>query len=319
MTSDRDLIEQVLGQSHDLYDIATWEERTLLDRISVRLHRWLRTTTRALVILMAVLILVGQIVLTGFAVLQGPILGALTLFSVVPALLLTGYIWYGDPTLRQPARSLVVTFVLGVLFAGFAAIVNTLLGGLFALIPVVGLALYFFIVVGPVEEFVKWLAVRMYAYRREEFHAVIDGAIYGAIAGLGFATIENLIYITRVYIEAIEVGVNLLPSAIGITSVRALAGPGHVIYSTFAGYYLGLAKFNPDNRGPIVVKGLLIAALLHGLYNTAVSYLPAIVEFNLIGFFGFVIIYDGVLLYVLFRKLSRYRSAYHEAQSASQA
>lgn len=318
MASDRELVERVLGQSRDLYDIATWEARTPFDRLSVLVHRFLEAGSRALIVLAAALVLLAQVAITGFAVLRSPTLGVLTLLSVVPALLLAGYIWYGDPTLRQSVRSLVGTFVLGVLFAGFAAIVNTLFGPVFDLVPVVGLALYFFVVVGPVEETVKWLAVRLYAYRLDEFRAVIDGAIYGAVAGLGFATIENLIYITRVYLQVIEVGMNVLPSTIGIAGVRALAGPGHVIYSAFAGYYLGLAKYNPGHRGPIVVKGLLVAALVHGAYNTLVSYLPAVIPFDLLVFVGFIVVYDGVLLFVLFRKLSRYRSAYRDALTAGE-
>ncbi|MCT9096620.1 PrsW family intramembrane metalloprotease [Haloarchaeobius sp. HME9146] len=313
MTEGQDPIERVMGRSRDLYDIATWDERTLLDTVSVRLTGLLKMSSRLLLVFTAVLIIVAQLALTGFAVVRNPLLGGLTLLSVVPAALLVGYIWYDDPTLRQSLRSLVMTFVLGVLFAGFAAIVNTALSGLFGLIPVVGLALYFFLVVGPVEELVKWLAVRLYAFRSIEFHAVIDGAVYGAVAGLGFATIENAIYITRVYLEVASVGVNVVPSTINIASVRLLAGPGHVIYSAFAGYYLGLAKFNPENRGPIVVKGLLIAALVHGLYNTLVSYLPRVIPFGLPVFVAFILVYDGVLLTVLFRKLSRYQDAYHEA------
>ncbi|WP_439026308.1 PrsW family intramembrane metalloprotease [Haloarchaeobius sp. DT45] len=313
MPHGQDPIERVIGHSHDLYDIATWDERTVLDTASVRLTGVLTASSRLLLVFAAILVIVAQFALTGFAVVRNPLLGGLTLLSVVPAALLVGYIWYGDPTLRQSLGSLVMTFVLAVLFAGFAAVVNTAFSGLFGLVPVVGLALYFFLVVGPVEELVKWLAIRLYAYRSDEFHAVIDGAIYGAVAGLGFATIENAIYITRVYLEVAQVGVNVVPSTIGIASVRLLAGPGHVIYSAFAGYYLGLAKFNPENRGPIVVKGLLIAALVHGLYNTLVSYLPEVIPFGLPVFLGFVLVYDGILLAVLFRKLSRYQDAYHEA------
>jgi len=118
------------------------------------------------------------------------------------------------------------------------------------------------------------------------------------------------------------VGTELIGNIIGaggqITALRALAGPGHVIYSAFAGYYLGLAKFNPDRAGPIVVKGLLIAAFIHGTYNTFVGIVPAAMSFflgvpSLIAFFGFVVVYDGVFGYFLYRKLRRYRHAYDEA------
>ena len=175
----------------------------------------------------------------------------------------------------------------------------------------------FFLVVGPVEETVKLLAVRLYAFHSPRFGAVVDGVVYGAVAGLGFATIENAIYIGGVTSEIAD-PLNLVLTGGAITSVRALAGPGHVIYSAFAGYYLGLAKFNPDNAGPIVVKGLLIAALIHAVYNSLSSVVPLIASELLnipwfVAFLAFIIVYDGIFLLVLFRKLSRYRQAYHEA------
>ncbi|WP_136716410.1 PrsW family intramembrane metalloprotease [Halorientalis salina] len=313
MASDRDPIERSLGESRDLYDIATWENRTVLDGVSVRITRGLSAGKRPLVLALAVVIILAQVAFTGFAVLRNPTLGALTVLSVVPAFALAAYIWYGDPTLRESAASLVVTFLLGVFFAGFAAVVNSLFGGLFAAIPVVGMALFFFLVVGPVEEFVKWLAVRFYAFRLDEFDAVVDGAVYGAVAGLGFAFIENVLYITAVYLDAVQGGASVLPATIGIASVRSLAGPGHVIYSAFAGYYLGLAKFNEEHAAAIVVKGLLVATLIHGLYNTAVTYLPTVIPFSFPVFVGFIVLYDGVWLAILFRKIARYRTAYHDA------
>lgn len=62
------------------------------------------------------------------------------------------------------------------------------------------------------EESVKLLAVRLYAYNDARFAAVIDGAVCGAIAGLGFATIENGIHISGVVGEvgSLSLGLNLI-------------------------------------------------------------------------------------------------------------
>ena len=100
--------------------------------------------------------------------------------------------------------------------------------------------------------------------------------------------------------------------------IECAAGPGHVIYSAFAGYYLGLAKFNPRDAGPIVVKGLIIAALIHAVYNSLSSVVPGVVTyvFNVpwfLAFVGFVVVYDGLFGYLLYRKLKRYAAAYHVA------
>lgn len=238
-----------------------------------------------------------------------------------PRPLLAGYVRQQDTGSREPFGLLVTTAGLGVLLAGFAAVVNSTLIGPFSRFGFAGLIGFYFLVVAPVEETVKWLAIRLHAYRRDEFSAVIDGAVYGAMAGFGFATIENALYIVQ---QAVIGGWFAGDSiTLSVTVIRSLAGPGHVIYSAFAGYYLGLAKFNPDNRKPIIVKGLLIATGAHALYNTGVTVLPGILDSIPalsgvsvgVAFVVFVIVYDGLLLVVLLGKLHRYRRAF-EASGA---
>jgi RsiW-degrading membrane proteinase PrsW (M82 family) len=130
------------------------------------------------------------------------------------------------------------------------------------------------------------------------------------MAGLGFALLENALYIT-----ANLGGPGGIEQLVAVASQRALAGPGHVIYSGIAGYYLGLAKFNRENAGPLAVKGLLVAAVFHGVYNTLVGAVPLWISTTLNvslagGLVAFILAYDGVVGYVLYRKLRGYRAAY---------
>ncbi|GAB7095041.1 hypothetical protein JCM30237_21940 [Halolamina litorea] len=308
--TDTDPVESATTDGRDLYDIATWEPRTVLDRAAVGLHSALAGGARLFVVLLAAFVFLAQIGGVVWLASRRPTLGAVALLSALPAFLLVAFVWRQDVVEKEPLDTLAITFVLSVLFASFAATANTYLQQWFGLIPVVGMTLFFFLVVAPVEETVKWLAIRLHAYRRPEFDAVIDGAVYGAVAGLGFATIENTLYVVRGFIEAQEAGVTqAIGAALGTATSRALAGPGHVIYSAWAGYYLGLAKFNRDNRGPIVVKGLLIAALIHGTYNTVVTYAPLSILPGW-GYVVFVIAFDGFFFYLLYRKLKRYRLTY---------
>ncbi|MFB6079153.1 MAG: PrsW family intramembrane metalloprotease [Halarchaeum sp.] len=323
MSEKRDPLQRV-ADGTDLYDAATWDDRSTFDHAAVRLHRWLAAGGRGAVILLALLIVLAQFLIVGVATFDNPVLGLYVLFSVVPAAGLVFYVWRMDVTMREPLTMLVVTFGLGFLFAGFAAVLNTFLKEYVTLVPLVGTLLFFYLVVGPVEETVKWLAVRLYAFRSGKFDAVVDGAVYGAAAGLGFATIENTIYITSQFLNAagtasLQVG---LTRALQTATLRTFAGPGHVIYTAFSGYYLGLAKFNPENRGPIVVKGLLIAALIHATYNTVVTYMDPVLalafgrsfvsNWGTVVFILSVVVYDGVFLWILYRKLSRYRDLYED-------
>jgi RsiW-degrading membrane proteinase PrsW (M82 family) len=306
--------------SVDLYDIATWEQRSIIDLIAATVYRFVLQTVRLVVILVAALILLA---LGGLSALTDPQTGLLTAISVVPAVGLAAYVYYTDTTSGEPLAPLVATFLLGVLTANFAAVVNTVLRPFFEPVGFVGMVVFFFVIVGPIEETVKLLAVRLYAYGQATFNCVIDGAVYGAMAGLGFATVENALFIAR-QVGDLGMGVGIatiIGAGGGITAVRALAGPGHVIYSAVAGYYLGLAKFNPDNRGPIVIKGLLVAAFIHATYNVSVGPGSAAIAGvlgvpPLVGFIGYVVIYDSIWGLFLLRKLRRYSGTFHRLQSA---
>jgi RsiW-degrading membrane proteinase PrsW (M82 family) len=325
--TDTEAVEAVADEGRDLYDVATWEERTLLDTAAVKLYHLLRVGARIITILAALAILVALVLLGGLGVVyERPLVGGLALLSAVPALGLAAYVWWADSTTSEPLSMLVATFLLGVLFANFAAVVNSLTQSLFTLVPAVGMILFFYLIVAPVEEAVKLLAVRLHAYRQDTFDAVVDGAVYGAMAGLGFATIENALYVSRGYLEASGAGVGgtgageatIFGMVAGTAAVRALAGPGHVIYSAFAGYYLGLAKFNEENWGPIVVKGLLIATLIHATYNSISGVAGGFLAASLgiapvLGTFLFIVVYDGVFAALLVRKLRRYRAAFEAA------
>lgn len=285
-----------------------------MDRVVVAIY-WLAVRTGQLIlVLLALLIFIG---IGGLGFILDPPIGVLTALSIVPAVTLAGYVWRSDITANEPFTLLAATFLLGILMAGYAAVLNSLLQPYFSTLGIVGMILFYFIVVGPVEETVKLLAVRLYAYGDDRFGAVIDGAVYGAVAGLGFATIENAIYISRALTEvgSVSLGLGLIGIGSDITATRALAGPGHVIYSAFAGYYLGMAKFNPGNRGPIIVKGLVIAALIHATYNSTVGIGGSLIQAmtglpDIVAFFLYILLYVGGAGYLLYRKIERYRRAY---------
>ncbi|RJX43939.1 PrsW family intramembrane metalloprotease [Halonotius aquaticus] len=326
MDDTQEPVEAAAEESRDLYEIASWEERTSIDGAAVALYWLLTRAAKWIVVLLALGILAG---IGGLAALSDPAVGMLTLLSVVPAAGLTIYVYRSDVTDAEPLSLLVTTFLLSILFATFAAVFNSTAERFFEPLGVLGMPLFFFLIVGPGEETVKLLAVRLYAYTDRRFDAVIDGAVYGAVAGLGFATIENSLYILRQLSESGElaeltIGLSAVAAGGDITAVRALAGPGHVIYSSIAGYYLGLAKFNPANRGPIVVKGLLLAAAIHATYNSTVSIGSYVVTSitglpGLGGFLVYVIIFDSIFGLFLLRKLWRYRRHYLETNGTEPA
>lgn len=296
-----------------------WEPTSVLDRLAVGAYDSLVAYLRVLLVATALSMLLGLAVVTGLGAVTDPTVLALILLSAAPALGLALFIWMADVGVEEPVSVLTATFLLGLLFAVFAGVLNGI--GLLALasVPVFSAFLFQYLVVGPVEEGVKLLAVRIYAFRHHRFDAVIDGAIYGAAAGLGFATIENALYITDAL--AVLGSPGTVVDALGATAaVRALVGPGHVIYTAIAGFYLGLAKFNPTFAGPLVIKGLTIAAVIHATYNVLVQSVPDLIAsaFGMSLFGGlvaFIVVYDGLAAYYLYRLLSGYRRAYRSTRN----
>lgn len=200
---------------------------------------------------------------------------AALIVPMIPGVIWLWIIYRTDWYEPEPKRLVLATFGLGVLailpaFAGerlagsiypFLEHIDhaTATGSLSAWPVLVGC----FLVIGPCEEISKFLAVRVFIYRHREFNEPLDGIIYAAAAALGFASLENVLYVIDWHTGHVHWG------TLGVRSLLAL--PGHVIFATTWGYALGRKKFDPKYRvWPMVVA----AALLHGLYDFLLLYGP---------------------------------------------
>ncbi len=181
---------------------------------------------------------------------------SLLAISVAPAIYLAIVIYGKDKYDREPKIILLVAFLWGC----FSVIPAILLGGLwnsmgFSLSKnFIETAFYAFVAVGLSEELSKFIMLRFHAYRRPEFNEPFDGIVYAAFVSLGFATVENILY---VFEYGFGTGVLRM-----FTSV-----PGHYAFGVVMGYYVGKAKFNPENRFSLMTTGVLYATLLHGAYD----------------------------------------------------
>jgi len=326
MADRPDPLAHAADDEQDLQGIATWEPRSLVDRLLAR-YTW--PLVRLSVVVLAALLFAVELLLFALQILSDPgtaLVVVLFPLSVLPAAALALYVWYTDIT-TEPWLLLVGTFVLGVLLATFPTVVNTVTiiaieqfvprGPLRFVVQVV----HFFLVVGPGEEAAKLAAVFTYAYWHDEFDSVVDGAVYGAVAGLGFATIENVSYIIQTLATTSGV-VELFVGGSIITLVRSVAGPGHVIWTALAGYFLGLAKFNDEYWLAITLKGLLVAVLLHAVYNTTTTTIGAVfgnTVLTLVASLGFAVVYHTAAFGYLIVRLRRYRKAYAEASPGGDA
>ncbi len=182
------------------------------------------------------------------------------LLSLVPCIIWLWYFSSRNLYKRPSSRILTGTFVLGGLATIPALFLN--LFGQSMLIGIFGpgqmthlLALLF--VVGPVEEISKFAVVFLFPYRSSEFDEPLDGVVYSATAALGFAAIENFVYLAQN-----EPTLVLLRGP--------LSNPGHALFSALWGLSLSRARAAPNlfrERFPILATGILAASLLHSLFD----------------------------------------------------
>jgi RsiW-degrading membrane proteinase PrsW (M82 family) len=177
--------------------------------------------------------------------------------AVVPSILLLWYIRARD---RNPEpRSLVLkTFLLGALICVPVVPTAMALEGLgMRLLPDFGggpLSKAFLGAAIP-EELFKFLVLRWYVWRKPAFDEPLDGVVYGATASLGFATLENILYVGE--------------HGLTVAVLRAVtAVPGHAFTGVVMGAFLGRARFAaPSRQFGLLAAGFFWAVLLHGAYD----------------------------------------------------
>lgn len=171
------------------------------------------------------------------------------------------YFNYKDRKSPEPRRIVLFAFVMGAVAAGAAI-------GIFNFLSLVGapvdasgtpaeIAFTCFAVAGPVEEGVKFIVARTTVFRSHHYDEELDGLVYASAVALGFAAVENLLYIRDQDWRA--------------GAARALASPlSHSLFSAVWG--LGAARAHFNNYGPrkrfAMESGSLVCAMAaHGLYD----------------------------------------------------
>ena len=180
----------------------------------------------------------------------------LNILAILPGLLICLYIYRLDKYERESKVQLIICFLLGMLVTLpiFYLQKWTDNPGVYFSSQIWKLLLSSFIIVGLGEELVKFIALYAYPFQRPFFNEPFDGIIYAVMISMGFATLENVLYANRYGIET--------------TVLRAFtAVPAHAVFGVIVGYFAGLAKFDTARRWSILLKGLGIAALIHGLYD----------------------------------------------------
>jgi len=168
---------------------------------------------------------------------------------------------YRKDTEREPPGLVLKCFFLGcvatapiMLFELFAGAFNNFDSALFQ-------SLYnAFIVAAIVEEGFKFLFLYRTIWKRKEFDQYYDGIVYAVFISLGFAFIENILYVFQF--------------GLGTAILRAvLSVPGHGLFGVAMGYFFSLARFSPNRGKGLLWLSFLVPVLFHGLYNFFLMYI----------------------------------------------
>lgn len=108
--------------------------------------------------------------------------------------------------------------------------------------------------IGLVEEGCKYFFTKLLAYRSNAFDEIYDGIIYCVMVSLGFATIENILYVMQ------------YGTSVAITRMIT-AVPAHAIFAATMGYYMGYGKAFPRQRTLYKILSIVIPTILHGFYD----------------------------------------------------
>lgn len=190
----------------------------------------------------------------------------LLIAAVLPIVVLCFFVYKKDPH-HEPGGLLAKIFALGFFSAFPIVIVELLLNKFFPTEGVSNFILIFinvFISIALVEEGFKWIVTMFFGYKNKEFDEIYDIIVYAVFASLGFACIENILYV--------------FGHGLGNAVLRALLSiPGHMSFGVIMGYFLAQAKVGSINKNEGIFKkniilSILLPAVAHTLYDALLFY-----------------------------------------------
>ena len=190
--------------------------------------------------------------------------------AIIPTVFYVLFLWWLDRYEKEPVWLLALAFAWGAVPAAFLSIVAevafdasiTLVAGESLLADLASVS-----VSAPlVEESAKGVAlIALVLLFRREFDNVLDGIIYGAMIGFGFALTENIF----AYFLPILSSEGLGPGLTNIFMRTVVFGFNHAFWTATTGAAMGYARLSPQplRRLFLPIAGWAAAVFLHGVHN----------------------------------------------------
>jgi RsiW-degrading membrane proteinase PrsW (M82 family) len=185
------------------------------------------------------------------------LVGSMGIFlsAIAPVFIIALYIYFRDKYEKEPLLLLAKALAFGMLTVIPILFVERFLMGIMPPLGRVGSAAYqAFIVAGGTEELLKFLALYLLIWKSPNFNEQFDGIVYAVYVSLGFAAVENVMYV--------------MDGGFETAALRALtAVPAHAIFGITMGYFFGIARRYEELRKGYLRRALLIPIVIHGIYD----------------------------------------------------
>jgi protease PrsW len=201
---------------------------------------------------------------------------SLLFISIAPVLIVAMYIYIRDKYEKEPILSLIKALITGSLLSLPIVLIEKLLIELGPVADTIPSAFYNgFVVASLTEEGLKYLAFILLFWNSRNFNEKFDGIVYAVFISLGFAAVENILY---VYEGGYQVGIMRAVTAV----------PAHALFGTAMGYHFSHAKFYPERKIRQLMLAFLMPFLWHGLYDflilgkkeiLIIIYIPVVIWF----------------------------------------
>ena len=167
-------------------------------------------------------------------------------------------------TEKEPPKLLAKCFVWGCIASVPVILIEMLIGSFNGFSPGFLHSFYeAFLVAALVEEGMKLLCLYRIAWKHREFDQYYDGIVYAVFVSLGFALVENILYVAQY--------------GVGVAFMRAILSiPGHGLFGVAMGYFFSLARFSGPKGKKLLWLSFLVPFVFHGLYDFLVMSLAEI-------------------------------------------
>lgn len=185
--------------------------------------------------------------------------------GILPAVLWLWF-WLKEDSHPEPRKILILTFVGGMVMAIVALFAEQLaFTGMNYLFSPVGQGLIttsLLFIWATIEEVAKYLAAKKIALRLPCFDEPVDAIIYLITAALGFAALENVLFLLKVFGNQ-GMAVGFITGNLRFLGATLL----HVAASSIVGASIAFSFFHKEKLHRNVLGGLLLAIILHTLFN----------------------------------------------------